>query len=77
LQQIEKQFGEGSIMPSAAIGPWRFLEFDRQLVARHGTRRPGHPACRIIEVFGPESSGKTTLALHVALRPKRLAASPP
>ena len=67
LQQIEKQFGEGSIMPLGA---------DRQ-VKVEGVKTgslsldialggQGIPRGRIVEVFGPESSGKTTLALHVA-----------
>src|SRR6476660_9398323 len=67
LQQIEKQFGEGSIMPlggdrTLAISgiPTGSLSLD---VALGGQ---GIPRGRIIEIFGPESSGKTPLALHVA-----------
>jgi recombination protein RecA len=64
---IEKQFGEGSIMslagdqlkPIQGIGTGS-LSLDIALGGR------GFPRGRIIEVFGPESSGKTTLALHVA-----------
>jgi recombination protein RecA len=65
LQQIEKQFGEGSIMPlgtDAAVRiegiPTGSLSLDMALGGQ------GIPRGRIIEVFGPESSGKTTLALH-------------
>jgi recombination protein RecA len=65
LQQIEKQFGEGSIMPlgtDAAVRiegiPTGSLSLDLALGGQ------GIPRGRIIEVFGPESSGKTTLALH-------------
>ena len=72
LQQIEKQFGEGSIMPlggdrTLAISgiPTGSLSLD---VALGGQ---GVPRGRIIEIFGPESSGKTTLALHVAAQAQK------
>jgi recombination protein RecA len=69
---IEKQFGEGAIMPLGA---------DR-LVPIEGTSTgslsldialggQGIPRGRVIEVFGPESSGKTTLALHVVAQAQK------
>jgi recombination protein RecA len=73
FQQIEKQFGEGSIMPlggnvnmTIAGIPTGSLSLD---VALGGQ---GIPRGRIIEVFGPESSGKTTLALHVIAQAQKL-----
>jgi recombination protein RecA len=63
--QIEKAFGKGSIMKltdrGAAVDgiPTGALSLDIALGGR------GFPRGRVIELFGPESSGKTTLALHV------------
>ncbi len=73
LQQIEKQFGEGSIMALGSEAnmsipgvPTGSLSLDMALGGQ------GIPRGRIVEVFGPESSGKTTLALHVAAEAQKL-----
>ena len=66
MQQIEKQFGKGSIMklgdknvvPVEAI-PTGAISLDIALGIG------GLPKGRIVEIYGPESSGKTTLAMHV------------
>jgi recombination protein RecA len=72
LAQIEKQFGEGAIMPLGSGTPAPMegiptgsLSLDLALGGR------GLPKGRIIEIFGPESSGKTTLALHVLASAQR------
>ena len=67
LSQIEKQFGKGSIMKLGAKGAivpisvisTGAISFDAAL----GTG--GFPRGRVVEIFGPESSGKTTIALQV------------
>src|SRR5258706_707030 len=66
MSQIEKQFGKGSIMrlgtkevlPISVISTGS-ISFDAALGAG------GFPRGRVVEIFGPESSGKTTVALQV------------
>src|SRR5947199_275031 len=71
VQQIEKQFGKGSVMkmdgdPQPIEGiPTGSLSLD---IALGGA---GIPRGRVIEVFGPESSGKTTLTLHLIANTQR------
>ncbi len=65
LKQIEKQFGKGSVMK---LGERTNLEVS---ITRTGSLAldaalgvGGYPRGRVIEIYGPESSGKTTVALH-------------
>ncbi len=65
LKQIEKQYGKGSIMrlgDRAAVDVDAISSGSLSIDAALGVG--GYPKGRIIEVYGPESSGKTTLALH-------------
>ena len=75
LAQIEKEFGEGSIMPLGSDGPTGPREIEGissgSLSVDLALGGRGFPRGRIIEVFGPESSGKTTLALHAVASAQR------
>ena len=66
LGQIEKQFGKGSIMK---LGDTQALDVESVSTGSLGLDVAlgigGLPMGRIVEIFGPESSGKTTVALHI------------
>ena len=73
MQQIEKTYGKGSIMrygdnvqPNVEAIPTGSLALDLALGIG------GVPRGRIIEIYGPESSGKTKLALHVLAQAQKM-----
>jgi recombination protein RecA len=67
ISQIERQFGRGSIMK---MGEQKVIDIPTistgSLALDLALGTGGVPRGRVVEIFGPESSGKTTLALHVA-----------
>ena len=73
LGQIEKQFGKGSIMK---LGDFQAMNVDAiptgALSLDIALGIGGIPRGRIVEVYGPESSGKTTLALHMIAEAQKL-----
>jgi len=73
LGQIERQFGKGAVMrmgtderPEVEVIPTGSLTLDAALGIG------GVPRGRVVEIYGPESSGKTTLTLHIVAQAQKL-----
>lgn len=64
LEQIEKQFGTGAIMKLGEAHKVNVETFASGALSLDLALGGGYPRGRIIEIYGPESSGKTTLTLH-------------
>ena len=73
MGQIEKQFGKGSVMK---FGEFKAMEVEAIPTGALGLDIAlgigGVPKGRIIEVYGPESSGKTTLTLHMIAEAQKM-----
>ena len=73
LKQIEKQFGKGSIMKMGEQANIKVSTVSSGSIALDvALGVGGYPRGRIIEIFGPESSGKTTVALHAIAEVQKL-----
>ena len=72
ISQIEKQFGKGAVMK---LGEAKTMNVDHISTGSLGLDMAlgigGVPRGRIIEVYGPESSGKTTVALQIAAQAQK------
>jgi recombination protein RecA len=73
LGKIEKDFGKGSIM---RMGEQKVEELEviptGSITLNHALGVGGYPKGRIIEIYGPESSGKTTLAIHAIAEAQKM-----
>ena len=74
LSQIEKQFGKGSVMRMGDEGPARDIEAisTGSLGLDVALGIGGLPRGRVVEIYGPESSGKTTLTLQVIAEAQKI-----
>ena len=73
LDQIQKQYGKGAIMKLGESGPVSNIDVisTGSVSLDLATGVGGYPKGRIIEIYGPESSGKTTLTLHAIAEAQR------
>ncbi len=72
FSQIEKQYGKGAVMLLGEQPKNKIAAISSgSILIDHVIGVGGYPTGRIIEVFGPESSGKTTLALHAITQAQR------
>ena len=73
LKEISKQYGEGSVM---LLGESPDMDIDvvptGSLSLDIATGIGGYPLGRIVEIYGPESSGKTTLAIHAVAEAQKM-----
>ncbi|HBX79110.1 MAG TPA: recombinase RecA [Acidimicrobiaceae bacterium] len=72
LAQIEKQFGKGSVMRMGEKGSMKIESISTGAIALDiALGVGGLPKGRVVEIYGPESSGKSTLAMHVVAEAQR------
>lgn len=64
LNQIERSYGRGSIVKLGDAENMKIDSFSSGALTLDAALGGGYPKGRVVEIYGPESSGKTTLALH-------------
>ena len=65
LDKLEKDYGKGTVMKLGDQPKWEASTIPSGSIALdHALGIGGYPRGRVIEIYGPESSGKTTLAIH-------------
>ena len=73
IDKIEKDYGKGTIMTLGEQPQWDVQIIPSGSIALdHALGIGGYPRGRIIEIYGPESSGKTTLAIHAIAQAQKL-----
>ena len=74
IDKIEKDYGKGTIMKLGDQPEWSDAQVipSGSVALDHALGIGGYPRGRIIEIYGPESSGKTTLAIHAIAQAQRL-----
>jgi recombination protein RecA len=74
IDKIEKDYGKGTIMKLGDQPEWSDAQVipSGSVALDHALGIGGYPRGRIIEIYGPESSGKTTLAIHAIAQAQKL-----
>ena len=74
IDKIEKDYGKGTIMKLGDQPQWDAAQVipSGSIALDHALGIGGYPRGRIIEIYGPESSGKTTLAIHAIAQAQKL-----
>ena len=75
LGQIERNFGKGSIMRLGDASRMRVETISTGALTLDLALGGGYPKGRVVEVYGPESSGKTTLTLHAIAEVQKMEVS--
>lgn len=73
LDKIEKDYGKGTVMRMGEQPKWEVSTIGSGSIGLdHALGIGGYPRGRVIEIYGPESSGKTTLAIHAVAEAQKL-----